>query len=144
VSKEALEYIARNMREIDRTEVIEMSGSTDVHGRLMEAWKLPGDMFAAYVNGNPACVFGAHSVSVDRACVWLLATDEFVQHPMSIFRLGKKWLALLQTKYPSLENFVRADNTHAIQWLRWLGFTVAAEPVTITGAPYYHFRKTHV
>ena len=86
--------------------------------------------FTALLDGKPCAVFGVHD-----GIIWLVGTDEITHHPITFYRNSKRIFQNLKNGYARLFNFVHADNTFSLRWLRWLGFSV--DP------PHNHFHYVH-
>lgn len=79
------------------------------------------------VEGRPAIVYGVAPTRVyGVGSVWMLASDD-------IGRIRKQFVAgcrdkveMMNRMFPVLCNWVHAENTVAVNWLRWLGFEVQA------------------
>lgn len=71
---------------------------------------------------------------------WLVMTNRMLSEYKSEFilwtsRMNKDW----QEKYPSLRNFVHADNRVTIRWLKRLGYTVKTTVRYFSGEPFREF-----
>ena len=56
----------------------------------------------------------------------MVATDELMSkrsYRIQLIREGRKWVDSLLKTYEVLYNYVYAENTSAIKWLKALGFT---------------------
>lgn len=133
--------LAAAMRQADREEV------DAAHGHTAEealAASLAGSTRAwtGLVDGEPVCMFGVGPISVlaGRGAPWMLGTDRLERCPRTFLRRSRTCVAAMLAVYPWLENYVAEKNTVSIAWLRWLGFTLAEEPVTLpNGSQFRHF-----
>lgn len=67
---------------------------------------------------------------------WLVGTNAISGHPVAFARATRSITSRWKSHFQSMRNLVGSDNTEAVEWLEWLGFTVdAADP----GVPYRQF-----
>lgn len=101
---------------------------------------------AVDVNGSPAVVFGV-SPSWERlgwGKPWMVATDA-IRSISRRFLIGSvDQVADMHREFAALHNIVHARNHLSINWLRWLGFTVEAEPCGPAGEFLQFWRKNNV
>lgn len=95
-----------------------------------------------FLEGEPACMFGATSRSVlgGVGALWLVTTDAIRSDPRTFWLGSKRAVALLQEVYPTLEAHCDARFLASVQWLQRLGFTVH-EPVELLGVPFRYCVK---
>jgi hypothetical protein len=76
--------------------------------------------------------------------VWLMASDNLVEHSTSFLRQSREWVGRLQQDYRVLWNTVDARNTVHIRWLTWCGFHITAkiEEFGPSELPFYEFELT--
>ncbi|MCL8384158.1 hypothetical protein [Xanthobacter aminoxidans] len=75
---------------------------------------------------------------------WMMGSDVLDKHTVEFLRASRKWVEEQQARYETLNNVVDARNAKHIQWLKWLGFEVAKEPI-LWGSkllPFYPFERT--
>lgn len=129
-------YIADHLREIDALEVSEAYGrpARDV---VREA--SPTLRAEVWVHdGLPALLFGVH-LGTHYAAPWLVATDAIKNIPdKTIAEESLNRVCAWINDYGYLHNRVHKDNDLSINWLRWLGFTVA---FTNPASQFYEFWK---
>lgn len=71
----------------------------------------------------------------------MVATPEVYGYSKELVKDGRKWIKSILPRYSRLFNFVHAENSRSISWLRSLGFTIG-ELVPEFGAgkaPFYLF-----
>lgn len=77
-------------------------------------------------NGDiPVCMGGAWHLDKDEqgvGVVWMLCTDEIVNHKISLLKELKKEFQDYDKKFWFLYNFIFYKNEFAKTWLKWLGF----------------------
>lgn len=121
------EQLAPIMREADAREVMASGG-----------WTPLGALLASLVNAEEANtiihedrvigMFGVgSSEDSDTGIPWLLASEEINEISFQFLRESRHWIRRVQDKYPLLCNYVAAENTVAVQWLRFLGFKFIRE-----------------
>tara|TARA_Y100001972_G_C7451116_1_gene230922 strand:+ start:72 stop:524 length:453 start_codon:yes stop_codon:yes gene_type:complete len=117
-----LNYVCNNMREIDRLEAYYLTGKDPKDSVKLTYLAGHKVLTIADDNDQPMGLCGV----VTDGCVWMLCTDELYsnkKYKIQLIRKGRKWIDNLLKNYNILYNFVYADNTSAIKWLRSLGFT---------------------
>tara|TARA_A100001015_G_scaffold263831_1_gene311064 strand:+ start:207 stop:728 length:522 start_codon:yes stop_codon:yes gene_type:complete len=67
-------------------------------------------------------ICGTVPIDPKTARVWMLGTDEIMEHWFSFLKGSRKVVEILQGEYQLVENFVPVDHTHTIMWLQWCGF----------------------
>lgn len=93
----------------------------------------------------PVALFGAvpDSASKNVGLVWLLGSDELVEHPFFFLRNSRRWIGRLHRRYETLWNYVDARNEVHARWLSWCGFTRLGtiENFGVEGRPFHEFRR---
>jgi hypothetical protein len=138
---ELLRYVADNMREADALECQLLSGQTPLQA-LQRGSKMSHHCSVVVVNGRPCAVVGlvVTSVLTGTGVPWLLATDYAVKQRRIFINNCKQGLDDMMQVCPNLKNFVHADNTTSIRWLKWMGFTVEpSQPIGKDGAHFHRF-----
>lgn len=94
---------------------------------------------AALVAGELVCIFGV-GPHEGAGGPWMLGTPLVKRHRRNLARLAPHYIRLMLRDYVRLVNWVHADNTVAIAWLRRMGFTLH-DPVQVphTGALFHPF-----
>lgn len=145
----AREMALVGLREADRIEVLRAhghSGEKALHNSLRRSRYA----LTALVDGAPVAMFGVvpSGLISTAGVIWLLATDESEKHWMRFGKISRDAVEFFRTQFSVIENFVDAENTTSINWLRWLGFTLDPEPrpFGVAQTPFYHFewRKDYV
>lgn len=75
--------------------------------------------YAAEIDGKPIAIFG-----VADGLIWLVATDDINNYPITFYRLSKKIFQKLKSGYIQLSNYVDTRNKLSLKWLKWLGFKI--------------------
>lgn len=135
--------LATNLREIDRRELYMLS-------RLepMPALKLTLAMavaaWTAIEDGHVICMFGIgrRSQLSEVGVPWLVGTDRIYPHQRRFARQSRDYYARFERAFPKMENYVLAENTVTVRWLKWLGFDMdEPEPMGFSRAPFIRFSK---
>lgn len=119
------EQLALVMRRADVDEVW-AAGHVTPLAALRRSLAASRDAGAGFIDGQIACAFGVAPATVLGAsgCPWMLGSDLIEQHAVGFLRRSAVVVARWKQDYDRLANFVDARNTRAIEWLRWLGFTI--------------------
>ncbi len=133
------EIIGKNLRSADRKEMLYLGIDPEYAVKYSlavsdYAWT------AGFEQGGPFFIFGVSAGTIREAgIVWAMGTDVCFSVPAEMLYHGKKKIAELLEICPVLENYVAADNIHAVNWLEHVGFTLSdPEPYGKYGKP---FRK---
>ena len=130
------------MREADIDECWASSHSAPLEA-LMRAYEISDKVYAGLTpKGEVVCIFGIapRSVTSDVGCPWMLATDQLDLHARKFARASLKGMRWFQSAYPKLQNYVDARNESAVNWIKWLGFTVEkAGPWGPDGVDFHRF-----
>lgn len=134
-------YLADNMRECDKQEVFAMSGITPEQA-FLDGYSHSDTPYVVEWRGKAIAMFG---VSGDRNKVgipWMLATNDIKGIRKQFIRGCRPYLEAMHTDYPVLTNYVWAENSLHIAWLKWLGFKFADHlPLGRNGEMFIHFYK---
>lgn len=102
------------------------------------------------VDDVPVCIWGVVNDSLigPVGTPWMVATHALEKYARVFIRRCKKEAMKSFDGYALLENYVHEENTRAIQWLKWLGFSVCKEPENygMLGEKFHRFtmRSSHV
>lgn len=138
---EDIEALADRMRQADRDELAASHGHSPREA-LEKALAASTSAWVGVVDGLPVCMFGVAPASIlsGRGVVWMLGAQELDSYPRTFLRRCRGCVDMMHRVYPRLENFVDDRNTTSKNWLRWLGFTLAEEAVTLrSGVQFRHF-----
>jgi hypothetical protein len=140
--------ILADIREADVTEMAALGITPEIamaDGLKRSDWAMTG-----LLDGVPVCMFGVapRSIILGEGVPWMLAANGLERAQVKFLKTCRPAVNLMRASYPKLMNFVHADNSVTIKWLRWLGFAFAppnwpedAEPprYTINGHPFLLF-----
>lgn len=145
--REAVEYIAANLREADAAEIRATVGADeDPFWAIVESW------FASTVSwliidgeGLPIGIFGVSPhAAMKVGIVWLIGTPDLEKAGIRVARETRKYVAEMQDIYPILSATVDERNDTSLRWLIWAGFTlIDVDPLYgPEGRPFYHLIRT--
>ncbi|MCM1339941.1 MAG: hypothetical protein NC191_09750 [Muribaculaceae bacterium] len=120
-------YILDHLRRDDLEEVKAIHGSNWKEKVFTDIMKTDFDVLMGVTKEGdvPVCMGGAWHLDKDEdgtAVVWMLCTDEIVNHKICLLRELKKEFQKYDEKYWFLYNFIYYKNDFAKNWLKWLGF----------------------
>ena len=137
-----LNYVCKNMREMDRLEALYQTGEDAEDALRLSYLYGQTNMAIADDNDNPIGLCGV----IADGCIWMVATDELFnnrKYKIQLIREGRKWVDCLLKSYDLLYNVVYAENHSAIKWLKSLGFTFVNyhEEYGKESKPFYEFLR---
>tara|TARA_R100000697_G_scaffold18530_1_gene25630 strand:+ start:504 stop:956 length:453 start_codon:yes stop_codon:yes gene_type:complete len=137
-----MKYVANNLRDIDKLEAFYQTGQEPLQALQLTYICSKVNMAIADDNDQPIGLCGV----VQGGIIWMVATDalfENKKYRIQLIRKGREWVDNLLKSYKVLYNFVYAENTSAIKWLKSLGFTFIQyhEKYGMQGKPFYEFLR---
>lgn len=144
--RDALSSDTFELREADKKEIWASHHRTPEQA-LIKGYRESIMCFTVERKGKATAMFGivARTILGRTASVWFLASSEMdkMQH---IFRHSRRFIDLMLSYYPVLENYVDAGNIQTIRWLKWCGAELG--PVVPYGAEqqpfqYFKFRRSN-
>ena len=138
-----VDYIYKNLREIDRFECKSVSGGTGEEA-LYNGLEKGLICKTIFVEGRPAAMYGLTPIDKKSfGVVWLLGTDETRKATDILVKRSKEILDEMLELRPTIFNYVSVKNKTSIRWLKAIGFSFKPEPVTygIAGEKFYLFYK---
>ncbi len=135
-------YVVENMREMDR---LETNYQTDMTPEDALSFTFLGSQINMTIASDDDEPIGLCGVFKD-GCIWCIATDELFdnkKYRIQLIRQGREWVDNLLESYKILYNYVYAENTSAIKWLKALGFTFVNlhESYGYQKKPFYEFLR---
>ena len=115
-------FVMDNMRHMDRLEAEYQTGMTPEDALSYTFLGSKTNMTIASDDDQPIGLCGVQ----EDGCIWMVATDELFdnkKYRIQLIRQGRNWVDNLLESYNILYNYVYAENTSAIKWLKTLGFT---------------------
>lgn len=142
-SIEHIAPIAENMREADAIEVW-LSARLTPYQAMKSGFEQSVKAWTIMQDDTPIGMFGVSSVSVlgDTGVPWLLGTDQMLTIKRQFIRESARYLGEVLNLYPRLENYVHADNSASLKWLKWLDFNLSG-PFSVGPemADFYKFER---
>lgn len=133
--------LALNLRASDADE-IRAYGQTDPLKSLTSSAARSMLCWSAFADGELACVLGVAPLSVVSGIgsPWMIGTPVLDRHQRVLIRRTPEYISKMLKAFPHLVNYVYAQNTTSVRWLRRLGFTLHdAEPYGALGEPFHKF-----
>lgn len=131
--------LAASMREIDRLEVLAVSGRQPKDALAAcvaeSKWAL-----AAEVDGRVMTIFGIADADFlgEEGSPWMLCAEGIERHARALLTYAPRHLARMKEAVTALRNMVHADNRSAIRFLKWCGFSFG-EKINVKGEPFLMF-----
>lgn len=133
-------HVARNMRAADALEVFVMSGCSPAAG-LINSIEMTDRPYLALADGEPAAFMGVVSRTLgNTGTPWLLGTDLIGAHKKTFMRMARRFVAHALTQHRTLSNYVHADHTQSVLFLKALGFEMGPVLWTPAGHPVHNFK----
>lgn len=136
-----LEYLAENLREADKEEIL--CNSEDVLEALKESVELSYFVKVMDVSGKPMGLLGASEFQGNDHVIWAVATEEVNDHAIKFLRYSKDCIQMLFdiSGATRLVNYTYAKNELHHRWLEWCGATLIREPLYVgpEGKPFFPF-----
>lgn len=118
-------HLAHNLRPSDLREA-QAYGHPDLVVALSSSAARSVLCWSAFVDGELACVIGVAPISMlnGQGSPWMMGTPVLDRHHRILVRRTPEYITRMLTAFPHLMNFVHAENTTSVRWLRRLGFTL--------------------
>ena len=130
-----------NLRVSDREEVL-AAGRTDILGAIEQGVKSSTLCWTGFIDGQLAAILGVAPINLlgGVGSPWMLGTPVLDAHSRVLVRTTPPYIAEMRQAFPVLFNFVYANNTTSVRWLKRLGFVVhPPQPYGPHGAPFHYF-----
>lgn len=140
-TKEAIQFIADNMRAEDVIEVWAAGKHTPIESLEM-SMKNSRKVVVVYDDDIPLAVLGIvlRDFLSGVGVPWLLSTEQALKHKRQFLELSPPVIEEMLNLCPKLVNHVHAENRLSIRWLKWLGFTIeCAKPTGLGGELFHRF-----
>lgn len=136
-----LEYLAENLRDADKTEVLAHGGT--VLEALDESVSLSTYCKVIHVDDTPIAVMGAAEYQTGKWTIWMLGTPGIEDIKITFLRYSKDVIRFLfeYTGADQFFNYTYAKNELHHKWLSWLGANIGTTPVLVgpNETPFYPF-----
>ena len=133
--------LAPHMREQDANEVMASNGLSPLRA-LQRGYNAssPECFTIIHEDGSIVGMFGL-AVNEIFASPWLLGSDKLPETKKVILPVSAKWVEEMNTRHPLLLNYVHADNTVSMKWLKSLGFQFInlVKEYGVGREPFYQF-----
>lgn len=143
VATESVQYVADNMRHADIVEIWASRNFTPAEA--LEAGIHESQYAAvAWVDDLPCAVYGLRVESAlgGIGVPWMLATEGALEHKSEFLKQSPDIVRSMLNICPTLYNYVHAENTKSIRWLKWLGFDLEdAKPHGVNGELFHRFSR---
>lgn len=134
--------VAVDMRQSDHEELLAMGFPSPPealgHSHRISRWSA-----AAIWEEKPVAIVGlvnSGSLISPVGVPWMLGTPEMYETGRSILTRAREVVYAMRQEYPSLLNYVWAENKMSVRWLKRLGFTIhPAEELPPYGEPFHRF-----
>jgi|TARA_R100000353_G_scaffold155983_1_gene114926 ribosomal protein S18 acetylase RimI-like enzyme len=135
-------YVVNNMRVMDKIEAHYQTGMKPEDALSFTYMGSEVNMAIANDNDEPIGLCGVQN----DGCIWCVATDDLYsnkKYRIQLIRQGREWVDNLLGSYKILYNYVYAENTSAIKWLKSLGFTFVNyhKEFGLQQKPFYEFLR---
>ena len=135
-------FVINNMRDMDKLEAKYQTCMSPEDALSLTFLSSHTNMTIADDDDQPIGLCGVFK----DGCIWMVATDELFdnkKYRIQLIRQGRDWVDSLLRTYNILYNYVYAENTSAIKWLKALGFTFVKlhESYGYQKKPFYEFLR---
>lgn len=139
IEKATQEHIdALNVRQADIDEVFAASG-LDIKEALRVSLNMVGYHYAGYINNELICIFGVGGL-YSFGIPYMIGSDKIIKYKKTFLTYSSGFIDKMKKQYSYMTNFVDARSVVAIEWLKWLGFTIhEAKPYGYLGLPFHKF-----
>lgn len=135
------ETLAANLRPADLAECMAY-GRPDIAAGIASSVNRSVLCWTGLIDGELAAILGCAPINMlgGIGSPWMLGTPVLDAHQRVLVRKTPEYIARMLTAFPHLVNFVHAENTTSVRWLRRLGFTLhEAVPYGAPGEMFHPF-----
>ena len=133
--------LAPNLRDIDTEEIWCASGLGPLEA-LNQAFELCDICNTVTLDDEPIAMYGV-TVESWGAIPWLLGSEALESVKVSMAKISTETVDRWVEKWGTLRNYVHAENTQSIRWLRdHLLFEVSEKTIVLRGSPFRMFERT--
>lgn len=130
-----------NLRASDLAEC-QAYGQSDIAAGITASVDRSVLCWSGFVDGKLAAILGVAPINTlgGVGSPWMLGTPVLDKHQRVLVKATPSYISRMLKAFPYLVNYVHAQNTTSVRWLRRLGFTMyAAEPFGQLGALFHRF-----
>jgi len=136
ITPQDLDYLAANLREIDKAEIKAFNGM-EVREGLEFCLENNDEVWIACVEGVPACIFGLSEATQEdeentSAVIWALGTDLLFEHKKALNLISRKVIRDWLNRFDVLFNYIWSKNETHIRWVEGMGFTLLPDTYITT------------
>lgn len=119
---EDVQYMKDHLQEVDINEIWAVNHSWP-EDALIRSFNNSVFCMTYVYKGVPVVMFGvgAGTLISSLGVVWMLSTDDIRKISVSFLKTCRKFVDMMLEIYPTLVNYVHADNKISLNWLRRLG-----------------------
>jgi len=145
VTEALVQDLGRNLRAIDKREIMEATGLSPRRG-LLHSVNTSVTAYAALQGSRVFAIYGcAQSPKrADTGCPWLLGSPLLdTQQRRALITVAPGAIQEMHQMFPRLENYVSAENYLARRWLLWAGFQMVehVQHYGVQNRPFIRFVK---
>lgn len=127
-AKEDIPYLAVNLRNEDRAEILASSGLPPEVALEMGRVISRRCRTICMSDGTPAGIYGVSDTKIKGlGSIWLLATPDLLKVQRQFLRECREGISEISQGYSCVFNYTDARNAVHHKWLKWCGFTFIKE-----------------
>lgn len=127
-AKEDIPYLAVNLRNEDRAEILASSGLSPEVALEMGRVISRRCRTICMSDGTPAGIYGVSDTKIKGlGSIWLLATPDLLKVQRQFLRECREGISEISQGYSCVFNYTDARNAVHHKWLKWCGFTFIKE-----------------
>lgn len=139
VTKENVLYVIEHLRREDDLETVRSTGQSGAEV-LVQGVDCSEFLRCIEFDDGTANIYGVAKGPGDLWVPWSMSTTLVDRHAREFLALSLEGIAEIKERYDRLVNFVDAEYTKSIRWLKRLGFTVNNPvPYGLNGEPFCPF-----
>jgi hypothetical protein len=137
--------LAPNLKAIDRYEIAVL-GYDPIHALLLPfRYARPNTCTYTILTEHTnevVAIFGVIPTKTNPKVgyIWFLSSNLLDKYYRYFLRGNKRWLSYMEEHYEYLCNYIIAEHTLSIRWLKWQGFIFSKE-ILVKGVKMYYFYK---
>ena len=135
------DLLIANLRPSDLAEC-QAYGRPDIAAGIASSVNRSVLCWSGFVDGELAAILGVAPINMltGIGSPWMLGTPVLDRHQRVLVRSTPEYIGRMLKAFPHLVNFVHAQNTTSVRWLRRLGFSLdEAAPFGALGEPFHRF-----
>lgn len=136
--------LAKNLKQVDKYELA--IWGLDPLQALLQPFRYTKRKVHTYTifdkNKEVAAIFGTVSSrqSDKVGTIWLLSSEVLDKNYLYFLKRNKYWTEYLEKNYDYLSNYITAEHTKSIKWLKWQGYKFS-KPMLVNNVKMYYFYK---